>query len=78
VSNTVRVIIQVSDYLNSQLIEESDRLGIPKTSIVSFALDQYFIQKEGMRAMPNLVLSPDMARWFREVPAREGTETGEA
>lgn len=53
-SNAVRVIVQVSDSLNNQLIEESERLGIPKTSIVTFALEQYFSQKEAMRAMSDM------------------------
>ena len=53
-SNTVRVIIQVSDSLNAQLVEESERLGIPKTSIVTVALEQYFTQKQAMRAMSDM------------------------
>lgn len=53
-SNTVRVIIQVSESLNGQLVEESERLGIPKTSIVTVALEQYFSQKQAIRAMSDM------------------------
>jgi hypothetical protein len=53
-SNTVRVIIQVSESLNEQLVEESERLGLAKTAIVTVALEQYFSQKKAMRAMSDI------------------------
>ncbi|MCM3406067.1 hypothetical protein [Cytobacillus oceanisediminis] len=53
-SNTVRVIIQVSESLNEQLVEESERLGLAKTAIVTVALEQYFSQKQAMRAMSDI------------------------
>lgn len=53
-NNAVKVIAQVSQSINAQLVEESERLGIPKTSIVTMALEQYFSQKQAMRAMSDM------------------------
>lgn len=53
-NNVVRVIAQVSEYMNEKLVAESERLGIPKNSIVVYALEQYFNQKEAMRAMSDM------------------------
>lgn len=53
-TNAVKVIAQVSQSINAQLVEESERLGIPKTSIVTMALEQYFSQKQAMRAMADI------------------------
>lgn len=53
-TNAVKVIAQISQSINAQLVEESERLGIPKTSIVTMALEQYFSQKQAMRAMADI------------------------
>ncbi|EJP0467891.1 MULTISPECIES: hypothetical protein [Terrabacteria group] len=52
----VRVNTQVSDELNDKLVAESERIGVPKSTIVTMALETYFQQKESIKAMTDIGL----------------------
>lgn len=53
-TKTYRVIIQVSEHINDRLVEESERLGIAKTAVVTFALQNYFLQKDAMQRVQDI------------------------
>lgn len=50
----VRFSVRISEELNDWLDEESDKTGIPKSTLIYLAIDQYREKKEGLKHMPQM------------------------
>lgn len=52
----VRVNTRISSKLNEWLDKQSDETGVPKSTIVMLALENYFQQKEAIKNMGDMGL----------------------
>lgn len=50
-ADMVRVNTRISTEINEWLDERSDKTGVPKSSIIHIALEQYMIQLRSMNAL---------------------------
>lgn len=50
----VRLNARVSKYVNDWLDKESDKTGVPKSTLIYLALETYINQKEAMTMMNNM------------------------
>lgn len=50
----VRVNTRISSTLNDKLDQESKETGIPKSTLVMIALENYYQQKEAVKSMTDL------------------------
>ncbi|WP_137744927.1 hypothetical protein [Robertmurraya siralis] len=63
----VRVNTRISSKLNEWLDKQSDETGVPKSTIVMLALENYFQQKEAMKSMGNM---GDILKKLEEIEKR--------
>lgn len=50
----VRINTRISSVLNDKLDKESDTTGIPKSTLVMLALENYYQQKEALKTMNDM------------------------
>lgn len=50
----VRINTRISSVLNEKLDKESDDTGIPKSTLVMLALENYYQQKEALKTMTDM------------------------
>lgn len=63
----VRVNTRISSKLNEWLDKQSDETGVPKSTIVMLALENYFQQKEAMKSMGDM---GDILKKLEEIEKR--------
>lgn len=74
VAEMVRVNTRISSVLNEWLDEQSKQTGVPKSTIIMLALEQYFQQKEVMKSMSDMGAIMDKLDSLEKAVQRSGTE----
>lgn len=65
---SVRINVRVPVEINEWLDAESKRTGVPKSSLVYFAVEKYIEQKQGLKSMSDF---PELIKKLEELSKNE-------